>query len=288
MIKILISIFICVCTPIIACEVSLFHTYINLNVEGDSFIKSHKNCNLDIIANINEVLAQKSGIVSTDPIASSLRFDHKGLTLTPKTINILLSKDLIKQDNKNIKLEILKSGTLKRLFGLGPKDTYHADCKDCQNPGVHHLAITINGREDRSTRKFWFKTKTSIEKTILYANRSIHYNTPLKKSYFSIKKIFVSDPEKYFSSNTPIHFFKTSRTVQSGLPLLQNGIRPRMLVKNNSPVKVILRNGALQMKSIGTAMGSGKLDEIITVQNTKTKKAYSGKIIDFNKVLVEL
>ena len=85
-----------------------------------------------------------------------------------------------------------------------------------------------------------------------------------------------------------IIFFKPTKTLKKGVPLLKRNLVPVKLVRSFAPVKIILSNKGIKLSGIAIAKKGGHYGEVIPLKNKKGKRIIFGKIIDFNKVKIEL
>ncbi len=60
-------------------------------------------------------------------------------------------------------------------------------------------------------------------------------------------------------------------------------------IAKNSVVKVVFTtNGTLSVSTEGIALSDGRIGDVINIENKTYKKIYTGKVIDENKVLIEI
>ena len=100
--------------------------------------------------------------------------------------------------------------------------------------------------------------------------------------------IETTTPSKYFKKFDEIMFYKPTRILKKGSPLLKRDLIPIKLVRSFTPVKIILSNKGINLTGIAIAKKSGHFGEIIPLKNKKGKRILFGKVIGFNKVKIEI
>ena len=85
-----------------------------------------------------------------------------------------------------------------------------------------------------------------------------------------------------------LKFFKTNKPLRTGELIKRSDLNAVNLVKAGLKTEVILENSAIRIKTDGISRNSGSIGEMVEVYHAQKNKKYLGKVIDVNKVLVEL
>ena len=85
-----------------------------------------------------------------------------------------------------------------------------------------------------------------------------------------------------------LKFYKLNKPLRPGELLRQSDLNPINLVKAGSKTEVIIENELIKLKTYGISRNNGGVGEFVEVFHPQKNKKYQGKVIDLNKVLVEL
>jgi len=76
--------------------------------------------------------------------------------------------------------------------------------------------------------------------------------------------------------------------MKAGDLLRQSDLNALSLVRAGVKTEVIIENELVKLKTSGISRSNGSLGEFVEVFHPQKNKKYLGKVIDINKVLVEL
>jgi flagella basal body P-ring formation protein FlgA len=85
-----------------------------------------------------------------------------------------------------------------------------------------------------------------------------------------------------------LRFFKSNKPLRAGELLRASDLNAQNLVRAGMRTEVILENEMVRIKTSGISRSSGGFGETVEVFHQQKNKKYQGKVIDNNKVLVEL
>ena len=94
--------------------------------------------------------------------------------------------------------------------------------------------------------------------------------------------------EHFFTQTELLKFYRLNKPIKSGEVLTKHHLSPLTLVKAGNRTEVIIDNPGVRLKTMGISRGSGGFGDWIEVFNQQKNKKYLGKIIDLNKVRIEL
>ena len=296
---------------------------LNLDLSQASLaIKSSKNCMINsykkiyIPAKTSDKALKKSIKKTSCPKKINIMFlnlikDAQGAFSTKNFQKLYLPKNLnIKVEIKPSQIEIsnfrslindiklpvnLSFGVIKErnelsILKLDEEDRINISCPNCNTPGNKVISIKVKSINENKEYSTHFNIKLLAKTEIITPKKNIDYfnNKRLFKNDFSKASIKTIYPGKYFKNFDKIIFFKPIKTLKKGVPLLKRNLVPVKLVRSFAPVKIILSNKGIKLSGIAIAKKGGHYGEVIPLKNKKGKRIIFGKIIDFNKVKIEI
>ena len=85
-----------------------------------------------------------------------------------------------------------------------------------------------------------------------------------------------------------LKFYKTNKPIKAGEILKASDLNAINLVRAGLKTDVVLENQMVRIKTQGISRSNGTIGELVEVYHPQKNKKYLGKVIDINKVLVEL
>ena len=252
------------------------------------------DCPEFLVGKFTKQIFNSSGTLSQRILNSNEDIAKSGykINLFPKRVIVTNLKDKLKRHfelgNKWSfgKLKMLNKNI---VIGLNKDDTIDLNCEFCHTTGEKNISFTVYNAIKNYSKTHWVSATVYISTAVLVPKRAISPSEPqLVPSDFELKNLNVIRPEKYFTNKEKLVFYKLNKAIVSGKGLMFTDLSPVNLVSAGVPTKIILRNKTLSLESQGIPSQSGKFGEIIKLRNPKTKRVISGKVIDFNKVLVDL
>ncbi len=88
----------------------------------------------------------------------------------------------------------------------------------------------------------------------------------------------------------PAHlkFYQTNKALKAGELIKMSDLSPSRIIKAGIRSELILENKFIKIKTHGIPRSSGVIGEFVEVYHPEKKKKYYGKVIDINKVHVDL
>lgn len=237
---------------------------------------------------------QSSGLLTSKVLNYDESFKKAGfkVNLTPSRIRVSNLKDSLKQ-NFNLgnlwsfsKLKFLNKST---SLALSKEDSLSFSCEFCHTTGEKNISLTVFNPIKNYSKTHWASATVLVSTKVLIPSRPISPSEPqLTPSDFKLKSLSVTRPEKYFTNLEQLVFYKVNKPIASNEGLLFTDLVPVNLVSAGTPTKIILRSKTLQVQGTAIPSQSGKLGEVIKLRNPNTNRMITGKVIDFNKVMVDL
>ncbi|MBK23922.1 MAG: flagella basal body P-ring formation protein FlgA [Halobacteriovorax sp.] len=266
----------------------------NPNGFNSKEIIKRSDCPLDVKRKFNRQIYKSSGSLTSNIINSISEIKNSGYTveLTPNRIQVInLKNEFQKQFNlrKDWTFGKLKMLNKKSAIGLDLESSLSLSCELCHTTGEKNIALEVRNPIKGFSKTHWVQGTVFISTKALIPVRSLSASEPqLSPSLFKKELINVTRPEQYFTNIEQLVFYKLNKSLPEGTGLKFTDLTPINLVSAGIPTKVVLKSGGLVLNGTGIPSQSGKFGEIIKLRNPKTKRMIIGKVVDFNKVLVDL
>ena len=85
-----------------------------------------------------------------------------------------------------------------------------------------------------------------------------------------------------------LKFYKTNKPLRTGEILKLSDLNAINLVRAGLKTDVVLENQMVRIKTQGICRSNGTIGELVEVYHAQKNKKYLGRVVDINKVLVEL
>ena len=274
---------------VFACSITSYDKIIKINKILDDSIVKESDCDYQTITIFKEVISSATGDLRSTHLSQILRSEFsKDVSIHPRKISIQNIQDslssLIKLPNDLI---IKKASSLfhKASINLNniSKATLSATCMKCLSPGKKNIKIFVN-RES-----IWFSADILQKRVGFISTKEVSpYSQSLSRDQFKTTYIFDNGRSPLFQDIDNIRFYKATRQIQKGKTLKLTDFTPINIIQAGKKIKVILRGKSMSMSSTALSRSSGKIGQFIEVYNQKTNKKISGKVIDFNTVMVNI
>ena len=225
----------------------------------------------------------------------TLRSGHfQGIDLHPPKIDLvslddLVAKNIFKQKNWYFKNSKIVTNN-KAAFYLNSGESLHINhCKNCRKTGEKNIKVQILSPAKGRKRAVWVKGDILIKaKGLVLKENSGAGMGQLSSQQFVWRDVFTKNPQKLFTNLSEISFYKLNRSKNTSAPIYQQDLVPIRLVSPGRPAQIVLLNNGIKLSGQALPLNSGKFGEVIRLRNNKTKNIIVGKVVDFNKVVVQL
>lgn len=279
------------------CSITSFDKIYYIPTNGakshNSLIKE-SDCPTTIQSAFISKIYQSSGLLTTKVLNYDKRFKKSGFTvhLVPNRIRVSNLKESLKEKFNLGNLwsfSKLRFVNKKTTLALMSEDSLSFGCEFCHTTGEKNISLTVYNPIKNYTKTHWASATVLVATKVLIPNRPISPSEPqLTPSDFKLKYLSVTRPEKYFTNIEQLVFYKVNKPISPNEGLLYNDLVPVNLVSAGTLTKIILRNKTLQVEGTAIPSQSGKFGEVIKLRNPKTNRMITGKVVDFNKVMVDL
>jgi flagella basal body P-ring formation protein FlgA len=277
---------------VLACEVKLPAQVVvfDSGFNGNEFVEG-KDCSEETFIDLKHLISTLEGKVASFQLKELMRLKGHGVEILPTSILIVKFHTLLREQvnlPQGIHIQAAKVLETAPLLPLEKEDTIELDCPSCQFGNEQIINITIN---PRNGKKYALKAMVNFKRMV----RALRLTSPL--AAFS----FISDSESFkedFVESIPhtdlitdiesLKFFKTNKPLKAGELIKKSDLNPLNLVKAGLRTDVILENQMIRIKTQGISRSSGSFGDYVEVFHPQKNKKYLGKVIDINKVLVEI
>lgn len=209
--------------------------------------------------------------------AKNVRVRTKAKILTGEEITKKLFEKINFQ-NENMKIEVLTP----------PKDLILKDAPFTINFNFENLKKGFNSipveieQEGKIVKRLRINLKVRVFREVFVANKNIKkgekISENLKKELREVTNIPDVAEETDMNNKVAAHFLKEGKIIS------KNDLEEEPAILKNSPVEIVLKEGAIFITTSGIALNSGKIGEKIQVLAFINKKIFSAKVLDKNKV----
>jgi flagella basal body P-ring formation protein FlgA len=138
-----------------------------------------------------------------------------------------------------------------------------------------------NGRMDNISGKYISFVKVPI------AARYIKLGDVLQASDLSFIKMNLKDlPNDLTTRESEVIGMQAKQYIPAGTAIKTSDLVSPLVIKNNDPVNIVYSSGTIDLKTVGTAVGSGAIGDMIKVKNSTSGIVVLGQIINKNTVQV--
>ncbi len=124
---------------------------------------------------------------------------------------------------------------------------------------------------------------------VVFSTRSLSRGALLEEEDFEVQQIPMNKlPIGYLSDPSEIASFELTRTINAGIPITLNAVRPRDIIQQGQEVIIRAQLDGLQVKMAGEALKNGRSGDLIPVKNLRSGRTVEATILDSGTVSVNL
>ena len=276
------------------CIIEAYPKYIRTGEVGksivDTIIKS-STCENKVKRKFYSLLSSSTGAISKTHFQRIMGKDIS-VKISPQKIEIVELEDILKNSyplRKNWSFQKTHFSGQQQLFPYDNSERVQINCQNCENVGSKTFQVYFHDILRGKKRVVWGNTRVVIQTRSLVALRTLRANIPLKPEDFKEQLSYTTGLENLFFTNKKnLAFYKSNRNLKEGLPLKASDVSSLNLVSSGRPVKIFIEGKGMSLTSMALPLRSGKLGETIQLKSIKGDKNIIGKIVDFNKVKIDL
>ncbi len=175
------------------------------------------------------------------------------------------------------------------LVGLNKVSPIRIACHACNTTGMKNTSIDFTIPMNELSKRIWVKFDILKHDLIVVAKKDIRpFTSKNLIEQVELAGRALADSSDYVKNIEDLRYFKLNKVIKVGEAIKHTDLTPRKLVELGKMTSVVVANNGLKIISEAIAKQSGRYGEIITLYNPKSKKQIRAKVIDHNKVKVEL
>lgn len=274
-----------------SCEVQLPH---HLLILGDqpqlTNVFAQADCGAEALQEISSTLKSLDGKVASYQLEEILKAKGFDIKVTPGMFQVQHLRNLVREQLMLPSGVQLKSSTAinaQDYVVLSPGDKVEIRCSGCLYGSQQPLNIQVKGFEGSNRH---FTVKADFKKMVkAYRLTSFQPAFSFLSPVFLKEEYVESIPHTDLVTNLEtLRFYKVNKPLRAGDVLRQSDLNALSLVKAGLKTDVIIENSLIRLQTTGISRSNGVLGEFVEVFHPQKNKKYQGKVVDINKVLVEL
>lgn len=275
----------------VACEI---HVPGNILVLGEStnFVPSlaQTSCDENSLKEVNNTLNSVEGKITSFQFSEILKNKNVHVLIQPPLIQVQHLKHLVREKlmlPSGVQMKSSEAVNSQNYISLIPGDTVEVECMGCLFGAQQALNVKIRG-SDGSIKNL--AVKADFKKMI-----NAYKYTSFLPAFSEIpvdglrEELIEAVPHTDIITNLDhLKFYKLNKPVRAGDLLRKQDLNAISLVKAGVKTDVIIENDLVMLKTSGISRSNGSLGEMVEIFHPQKNKKFFGKVIDINKVLVEL
>jgi flagella basal body P-ring formation protein FlgA len=276
----------------LACEVFLPYQMVVFNGEksGNNVYQS-KNCTATVTEDLHQIITGLEGRIAAFQLKEMMSLRGHNLEINPQSIVVQQFSHLIREQlllPTGVMVKAIDTINMPGILVLPAGDKLEITCSACLYGMQQPLNITIQGFDGT---KHSFMATADFKKMVkayrllspLPSFSSLNEQNILKEEY--IESIPHTD---IITDMDSLKFYKTNKPLKTGDILKLSDLNAINLVRAGLKTDVVLENQMVRIKTQGISRSNGTIGELVEVYHAQKNKKYLGRVVDINKVLVEL
>ncbi len=249
-------------------------------------------CSADVGSKLSSLLSTSEGTVGVDFLKFELQkdFDEKIIFINKKTSLMDFHEALRDQLLPGSNLVFTQARSLNGLTSLGlvEGEQMRAVCDSCQSVGEKNIKIDIVNVVANTTRTVWFTSKIMAKVKVLKAKRNVSFQQKnLEAEDFYFDEVLTMTPDNALTTLENIRFYKSNKTILQNAVVSNLDLQPVNLVNYGTPVSVTLSNNNIALQKMAMPVRSARFGDTVELKGPNNKNI-AGKVVDYNKVVIEL
>lgn len=276
----------------LACEIHLPHQMIVISddINGKAVLRS-TNCDAKTLEDLHQIITSTEGRVASYQIKEMMSAKNHEVEITPPSVLIQQLRTLIREQislPSGVQVKTTKAINFAGIVPLPAGDKVEVNCNSCLFGTQQPIQVMIQGFDGTSqtmwaTADFKKMVKAFRLTAPLPSFSTLNGATSLKEEY--IESIPHTD---LITDVDSLKFYITNKPLKTGELLRKSDLNAVNLVRAGLKTDVVLENQMVRIKTQGISRSNGSIGELVEVFHPQKNKKYQGKVIDINKVLVEL
>jgi hypothetical protein len=260
------------------------------DVVGKKIYQS-RECENEMIDDLHLIISNLEGRVAAFQLKEIMSAKGHDLQIFPQSIVVQQFKTIIREQlplPAGVQVKDSRLVNMSGVLALNSGDSVEVNCHSCLYGMQQPLTIQI--KEFDGTHKSFFATADFKKMVKAYRLLSaLPSFSSLNDQALLKEELIESIPHTDLITDLEtLKFFKTNKPLRAGDIIKRSDLNAINLVKAGLKTDVVLENQMIRIKTQGISRGNGAIGDIVEVFHPQKNKKYQGKVIDINKVLVEL
>lgn len=287
-----IALFLFLTVQAFACEVNLPYQMLVFSTEqSGKNVYQEKNCDSKVSDDLHQIITGLEGRVASFQLKEMMNSRGHQIEITPQSVMIQQFRSVIRDQlllPPGVQVKETRSINSPGILALPAGDKVEVSCIGCLFGTQQSLNVTIVGfdgtRQAMMASADFKKMVKAFRLTAALPSFSSVNDTGILKEEF-IETIPHTD---LITDVEMLKFYKTNKPLKAGEILKKSDLNAVNLVRAGLKTDVVLENQLVRIKTSGISRGNGTIGELVEVYHPQKNKKYQGRVIDINKVLVEL
>lgn len=275
----------------LACEIHLPSHLVVLS-DHAQFGKSihHSGCSSETIKEFTEILGSMEGKINSEQLKRMLKVNNEAINIQPNQVQIQHLSHLIREQMplpSGVHLKSISPINTAEVLTLNEGDKVQVECTECLYSVSQAINVNVVGF-DGSHRSL--VVEANFRKMVrAYKVQTFHPAfSDISSSSLSEELVEAIPHTDLVTDLSTLRFFKVNKPIKAGSLLRRSDLNAINLVRAGTKTEVVIENSLLKLKTHGVSRSNGSLGDFVEVFHPQKNKKYLGKVIDINKVLVEL
>lgn len=258
---------------------------------GGRSVFQSKDCNTVALNDLHQIILATEGRIAAYQIQEMMAAKSHPVTITPQSVVVQNLRSLIREQlllPQGVHVKSTRAQSTPGILGLPAGDRVEVSCTSCLFGTQQPINVTIHGF-DGSRQSIWatadFKKMVKAYRLVspLASFSTLNESSAIREEY--VEEIphtdLITDP-------STLKFYVTNKPLRAGELLRRSDLNAVNLVRAGLKTEVVLENQLVRIKTQGISRSNGSIGEFVEVFHPQKNKKYQGKVVDINKVLVEL
>lgn len=274
-----------------ACEVHLpDHLVILGEVANVMKESTSTECTDQALSEINQTLLSVEGKISSFRLKEILKAKNQDVNIQPGLIQVQHLSHMVREQillPSGVQLRSAEAINAPNYLVLSEGERVEVQCQGCLFSSQQPLNVMVTGY-DGNTRSITVRGNFKKMVKAFKVTESKAAFSDVSKA--SLKEVFVeSIPHTDLVTDLEtLHFYKLNKPLRAGELLRQSDLNALNLVRAGNKTEVIIENALVKLKTNGISRSNGSIGQFVEVYHPQKNKKYLGKVIDLNKVLIDL
>lgn len=245
-----------------------------------------KDCTEDEMNIIRSTLSNLEGNISAYQLNHLLNIEEFKLNherLIIKNLNKISRLQLALKEN----IHVFASKDAPSFVEFNSNDTLSIFCNGCLYGQQQNLRLAIRSILGKVTNKDLKVDFITYFKAYRLMTNTSAFST-IKEDDVEIIQVEKIPHTEFLTDLSQLRFYQTNKPLKAGDILKMSDLSASKIIYAGVRSEIILENNFVKIKTQGIPRSAGSIGEMIEVYHPEKNKKYYGKVIDINKVHVQL